>query len=174
VLIDHIKDLERATEFADRVNEPEVYSRLAKAFSDQGNVKAAIGTAPPSNPYQSFPPHPTLLSFFLSLSVPGSSPGQSTSSRPTIRTTTATSSAPLRRCEISLRRSPVPCLSVLTSTAQTDQYADLARYLQMCRKKVKEPIIDSELVYAYAKTNKLAELEEFINGSNVAQIQVPI
>jgi clathrin heavy chain len=44
----------------------------------------------------------------------------------------------------------------------------------MCRKKVKEPIIDSELVYAYAKTNKLAELEEFINGSNVAQIQVPI
>lgn len=63
---------------------------------------------------------------------------------------------------------------MLTSTAQTDQYADLARYLQMCRKKVKEPIIDSELVYAYAKTNKLAELEEFINGSNVAQIQVPI
>eukprot|EP01115_Flamella_aegyptia_P000209 TRINITY_DN1028_c0_g2_i1.p1 TRINITY_DN1028_c0_g2~~TRINITY_DN1028_c0_g2_i1.p1 ORF type:complete len:588 (+),score=192.25 TRINITY_DN1028_c0_g2_i1:157-1764(+) len=33
----------------------------------------------------------------------------------------------------------------------------------MCVKKIKEPRIESELVYAYAKTHKLAELEEFIS-----------
>jgi len=34
----------------------------------------------------------------------------------------------------------------------------------MCIKKLKEPRIESELVYAYAKTHKLAELEDFIHN----------
>ena len=37
--------------------------------------------------------------------------------------------------------------------------------------QVKEGAIDTELVYSYAKTNRLAELEEFISSPNVAQIQ---
>lgn len=42
VLIEHIKDLERAAEFAQRVNEPPVYSKLARAQLDSGLVKDAI------------------------------------------------------------------------------------------------------------------------------------
>jgi len=41
----------------------------------------------------------------------------------------------------------------------------------MARKKAREPYIETELIYAYAKTNRLADLEEFISGPNHAQIQ---
>ena len=40
----------------------------------------------------------------------------------------------------------------------------------MARKKARETFIETELIYAYAKTNRLAELEEFISGPNHAQI----
>ncbi len=41
----------------------------------------------------------------------------------------------------------------------------------MCRKKLKEPVIESELIYAFAMTNRLADLEEFITSPNCAEIQ---
>ncbi len=44
------------------------------------------------------------------------------------------------------------------------------KYLQMARKKARETFIETELVYAYAKTNRLADLEEFISGPNHANI----
>ena len=44
------------------------------------------------------------------------------------------------------------------------------RYLQMARKKTRESFIETELVFAFAKTNRLADLEEFISGPNHAQI----
>ena len=44
------------------------------------------------------------------------------------------------------------------------------RYLQMARKKTRETFIETELVFAFAKTNRLADLEEFISGPNHAQI----
>ena len=44
-------------------------------------------------------------------------------------------------------------------------------FSQMARKKAREPYIETELIYAYAKTNRLADLEEFISGPNHAQIQ---
>lgn len=40
----------------------------------------------------------------------------------------------------------------------------------MARKKARESYIDTELIYAYAKTNRLADMEEFISGPNHAQI----
>lgn len=49
-------------------------------------------------------------------------------------------------------------------------YEDLVRYLQMARKKTRESFIETELVFAFAKTNRLADLEEFISGPNHAQI----
>lgn len=52
-----------------------------------------------------------------------------------------------------------------------DSWEDLVRYLQMARKKSRESYIETELVYAYAKTNRLTDLEEFISGPNHAQIQ---
>lgn len=44
------------------------------------------------------------------------------------------------------------------------------RYLQMARKKARDTFVETELIFAYAKTNRLAELEEFISGPNHAQI----
>lgn len=45
------------------------------------------------------------------------------------------------------------------------------RYLQMARKKARESYIESELIYAYARTNRSSDLEEFISGPNHADIQ---
>jgi hypothetical protein len=52
-----------------------------------------------------------------------------------------------------------------------ESWEDLVRYLQMARKKARETFIETELAFAYAKTNRLAELEEFITAPNHAQIQ---
>lgn len=41
----------------------------------------------------------------------------------------------------------------------------------MARKKARESYIESELIYAYARTSRLADLEEFISGPNHADIQ---
>lgn len=41
----------------------------------------------------------------------------------------------------------------------------------MARKKARESYVESELCYAYAKTNRLADLEEFIAAPNHADIQ---
>lgn len=50
-------------------------------------------------------------------------------------------------------------------------WEDLVRYLQMARKKGRESYVESELIYAYAKTNRLADLEEFVSGPNHADVQ---
>lgn len=50
-------------------------------------------------------------------------------------------------------------------------WEDLVKFLQMARKKARESYVETELVFALAKTNRLAELEEFINGPNNAHIQ---
>lgn len=50
-------------------------------------------------------------------------------------------------------------------------WEDLVRYLLMARKKARESYVETELVYAFAKTNRLADLEEFISGPNNANIQ---
>ena len=42
MLIDHVKNLDRAYEFAERCNEPGVWSQLARAQLNSGMVKEAI------------------------------------------------------------------------------------------------------------------------------------
>jgi len=59
------------------------------------------------------------------------------------------------------------CVSVC---AMTDNWEELVKYLQMARKKARETFIETELVFAYAMTNRLADLEEFISGPNHAAI----
>jgi hypothetical protein len=41
----------------------------------------------------------------------------------------------------------------------------------MVRKKQKEPRVDTELVYAYAKVGQMGQLEEFISGTHQANLQ---
>lgn len=51
-----------------------------------------------------------------------------------------------------------------------DNWEDLVKYLQMARSKARETYVETELIFAYAKTNRLADLEEFISGPNHANI----
>jgi clathrin heavy chain len=66
---------------------------------------------------------------------------------------------------------PSAYMDVVQTAGQTNSWEDLVRYLQMARKKARECYIESELIYAYARTSRLADLEEFISGPNHADIQ---
>ncbi|GFY82277.1 clathrin, heavy chain [Actinidia rufa] len=61
-------------------------------------------------------------------------------------------------------------LDVIRAAENADVYHDSMRYLLMVRKKTKEPKVDSELIYAYAKIDRLGENEEFILMPNVANL----
>ncbi|NP_001136443.1 clathrin heavy chain [Bombyx mori] len=116
VLIEQVKDLERAYEFAERCNEPGVWSQLAKAQLQQGLVKEAIDSYIKAD-------------------------------------------------------DPSAYMDVVATATKQESWDDLVRYLQMARKKARESYIESELIYAYARTGRLADLEEFISGPNHADIQ---
>ena len=51
-----------------------------------------------------------------------------------------------------------------------NEYTQLVAYLKMARKTIKEPQLDTQLIYALAKVNKLGDLEEPISVPNVAKI----
>ncbi|XP_071848153.1 clathrin heavy chain 1-like [Apostichopus japonicus] len=116
VLIDHIKNLDRAYEFAERCNEPEVWSQLAKAQMESGMVKEAIDSYIKAD-------------------------------------------------------DPSTYTDVVAAASGSGNWEDLVRYLQMARKKARDTFVETELIFAFAKTNRLADLEEFISGPNHAQIQ---
>ncbi|KAG5544936.1 hypothetical protein RHGRI_017409 [Rhododendron griersonianum] len=61
-------------------------------------------------------------------------------------------------------------LDVVRAAQDADVYHDLVKYLLMVRKKTKEPRVDSELIYAYAKIDRLDDIEEFILMPNVANL----
>ncbi|RXM97734.1 Clathrin heavy chain 1 [Acipenser ruthenus] len=116
VLIEHIGNLDRAYEFAERCNEPAVWSQLAKAQLQKGLVKEAIDS-------------------YIKADDPSS------------------------------------YMEVVQAADESGNWEDLVKYLQMARKKARESYVETELIFALAKTNRLAELEEFINGPNNAHIQ---
>ncbi|XP_031382114.1 clathrin heavy chain 1-like isoform X1 [Punica granatum] len=116
VLLDNIQSIERAVEFAFRVEEDAVWSQVAKAQLREGLVSDAI---------ESF-----------------------------IRADDATQ-----------------FLDVIRAAEDVNEYHDLVKYLLMVRQKTKEPKVDSELIYAYAKIDRLAEIEEFVLMPNVANLQ---
>ncbi|XP_052078858.1 uncharacterized protein LOC127716652 [Mytilus californianus] len=115
VLIDHVKNLDRAYEFAERCNDPAVWSLLGHAQLDANMVKDAIDS-------------------FIKAD------------------------------------DPTNYMNVVKVASKNNSWEDLVKFLQMARKKAREKFIETELIYAYAKTNRLAELEEFISGPNQANI----
>jgi clathrin heavy chain len=119
VLISNVGDLDRAFEYAERIDNPNVWSKLGKAQITALNVKGAI---------ESF-------------------------------------------CKA---KDASDYLNVIQAANQTDSWEELQQFLKMARADggLKDPIVDSELIYAYAKSSSLAELEDFISGPNIAQIQV--
>lgn len=116
VLIEHVSNLDRAYEFAERCNEPAVWSQLAKAQLQKGLVKEAIDSYIKADDPSAF-------------------------------------------------------VDVVETAHKTESWEDLVRYLQMARKKARESYIETELIFAYAKTGRLADLEEFVSGPNHADIQ---
>ena len=116
VLINNLKNLDRAYEFAERIGTPEVWSLLGKAQLGENLVKEAIDS-------------------FIRADDPSA------------------------------------YMEVVDAANRTDQFDDLVRYLQMARKKTRESYVETELCYAFAKTNRLAELEEYISATNNANIQ---
>uniref|UniRef100_A0A8C2Z9S5 Clathrin heavy chain n=1 Tax=Cyclopterus lumpus TaxID=8103 RepID=A0A8C2Z9S5_CYCLU len=113
VLIEHIGNLDRAYEFAERCNEPAVWSQLARAQLQRDLVKEAID------------------SYIKAVD-------------------------------------PSAYMEVVNAA---NNWEDLVKFLQMARKKARESYVETELIFALAKTNRLAELEEFVSGPNNAHIQ---
>lgn len=61
-------------------------------------------------------------------------------------------------------------MEVIEIASRAGKHDDLVRYLQMARKTLREPKIDTELAYAYAKTDRLHDMEDFLAMTNVADI----
>merc|ERR1719217_1287920 len=116
VLIDYIKSIERATEFAERVDEESVWVMLGKAQLAEQMVPEAISSFIKANDASEY-------------------------------------------------------VAVINAADVSGSHSELATYLVMCRKKVKEAHIDTSLIYAYAKSTQFAQLEEFISAPNVGRIQ---
>eukprot|EP00970_Alexandrium_tamarense_P011970 scaffold2643_cov262-Alexandrium_tamarense.AAC.1 len=62
-------------------------------------------------------------------------------------------------------------VKVCAEANEAEIYTELIPFLKMARKGLQENLLDTELIYAYAKTNNLTELEVFVNGPNVSNIQ---
>jgi clathrin heavy chain len=66
---------------------------------------------------------------------------------------------------------PSEYVLVCAESNEAGIWGELIPYLKMARKTLQENLVDTELIYAYAKTNNLTELEQFVSGPNVANIQ---
>jgi len=66
---------------------------------------------------------------------------------------------------------PTEYVNICREANEAEIWADVIPYLQMARKTMQENVLDTELIYAFAKTGKLTELEKFVHGPNVANIQ---
>jgi clathrin heavy chain len=116
VLVDHVVSIDRAQEYADRVDTPEVWSTVAKAQLDGLRVTDAI---------ESY-----------------------------IR-----AQDPANFSEV---------IEIATSAGKDE---DLVKFLKMARKTLREPAVDTSLAFCYARLNQLPELEEFLRGTNVADVE---
>mmetsp|Transcript_40808 Transcript_40808/g.97020 ORF Transcript_40808/g.97020 Transcript_40808/m.97020 type:complete len:1701 (-) Transcript_40808:29-5131(-) len=116
VLLMKVGSIERAHEFASKVELPEVWSELAHAQLSQRLVSDAISSYLRANDHTKY-------------------------------------------------------TDVISAAKEEEVFADLVKYLLMVRKRVKEPQVDTELIYAYARTDALGALEEFINGTHTANLQ---
>jgi len=65
---------------------------------------------------------------------------------------------------------PTNFVEVIELANRAGKHDDLVRYLQMARRSLREPKIDTELAYAYAKTDRLHDMEDFLGMTNVADV----
>ncbi|KAG0240040.1 hypothetical protein BGX31_002304 [Mortierella sp. GBA43] len=117
VLIEHIGSIDRAYEYAEKTDTPEVWSRLGKAQLDGMRIKEATDSYIRAN-------------------------------------------------------DPTNHMEVITLASRADKYDDLVRFLEMAGNHTRESHIEGELLFAYAKTGRMTDMENLLNGPNVAQVQV--
>ncbi|KAI8900004.1 hypothetical protein BC833DRAFT_583645 [Globomyces pollinis-pini] len=115
VLITYIKDIVRASEYAERVDISDVWSKLGKAQLDASAVHDAIESYLKAADYTNH-------------------------------------------------------AEVIEVASRNNKFEELVKFLQIARKTVREALIESELIFAYAKTGRLAELEDFISSPNLANV----
>ncbi|KAI1805980.1 clathrin heavy chain [Daldinia bambusicola] len=116
VLVEHVVSIDRASAFAEDVDVPEVWSRVAKAQLDGLRVADAIES-------------------YIRAGDP---------------------------------RNYLEVIEVATHTGKDEE---LVKYLRMARKTLREPPIDTGLAFCYARLDQLGELEDFLRGTNVANIE---
>jgi clathrin heavy chain len=54
--------------------------------------------------------------------------------------------------------------------SRAGKFEDLVVFLKFARQNTRDSQIESELLFAYAKTGRLADLEDFISSPNIAQV----
>lgn len=119
VLLTHIHSLERARDFADSIDKPEVYTRLGKAQLDAADIPAAIASFIKAGDAQ----------FYHEV------------------------------------------VAAVHASGSEKLYHELIAFLQMARRQLNESKIDSELIYAYAKTDSIVEIEQLLSGAHRANVQ---
>lgn len=116
VLVENIVSIDRAQEYAERVELPEVWSKVAKAQLDglrvSDSIDSYIRASDPSNYNE-----------------------------------------------------------VIETATHAGKDEDLVKFLKMARKTMREPAIDTALAFCYARLSQLAELEDFLRATNVADIE---
>ena len=73
-------------------------------------------------------------------------------------------------------KDPSEYLKVIDAAQNADQYMPLITFLQMARKKdfgtqEARSVIDTAMLMAYARTNNMSELEEFVSSPNIANVE---
>ena len=114
-LVDHVVSIDRAAQYATKLNQPELWSRLGKAQLDGLRIKDAIDSYVRAEDPNNFE-------------------------------------------------------EVIELAERAGREEELIRFLQMARRKAREPKIDTEYAYCLAKANRLADMEEFLSMTNVADI----
>ena len=185
VLIDHVSNLDRAYEFAEKCNEPAVWSQLGRAQLQQNLVKEAIDSyikADDPSQYMEVVETASRLGknvfqmFFLGQNfLPGHQHFVWINYFPSSWIEKNDGKEHNKRTRQLLEPNCKKSIVLCSFTSNVfyhfvDHWEDLVKYLQMARKKARETFIETELVYAYAKTNRLADLEEFISAPNHANI----
>lgn len=116
VLVEHIVSIDRAQQYAEHVELPEVWSRVGKAQLDGLRISDAIASY--------------------------------------IRA-----------------QDPANYLEVVEVATAAGKNEDLINFLKMARKTLREVPIDTALAFCYARTEQLGELEDFLRGTNVVDVE---
>ncbi|KAK9476898.1 hypothetical protein V1514DRAFT_335500 [Lipomyces japonicus] len=116
VLVDHILSLDRAEQYAEKVDLPEVWSNVGRAQLNGLRISDAIDSYIRANDASNYQ-------------------------------------------------------EVIEISSHAGKDEELIKFLKLARKNIREPVIDSQLLLSYARTNKLPEFEELLDGPNVANIE---